>query len=68
MTDIIAKRKSEACVKQEISLLLVGRDNVVGIASRYGLDGKGIETRWGRDFLHPPTQNPIQWIPRLYRL
>jgi len=33
----------------------------------------GIESRWGRDFLHPfrpaqePTQPPIQWIPCLSR-
>jgi hypothetical protein len=25
----------------------VGRDSVVGIATRYGLDGPGIEPRWG---------------------
>jgi hypothetical protein len=28
------------------------RDSVVGIATRYGLDGLGIESPWGRDFLH----------------
>ena len=28
----------------------VGRDSSVGIASRYGLDGPGIEFRLGRDF------------------
>jgi len=31
----------------------VGRDSSVGIATRYGLDGPRIETRWGRDFPHP---------------
>jgi len=31
----------------------VGRDSVVGIATRYGLDGPGIETQWGRVF--PPS-------------
>ena len=42
----------------------VGRDSVVGIATRYGLDGPGVESRWGRDFPHPsrpalgPTQPP----------
>ena len=30
-----------------------GRESVVGIATRYGLDGPGIESRWGRDFPHP---------------
>ena len=31
----------------------MGRDSSVGIATRYGLDGPGIESRWGEDFLHP---------------
>ena len=45
----------------------------VGIATRYGLDGPGIESRWGRDFPHPsrpalkPTQPPVQSVPRLSR-
>ena len=49
--------------------LMVGRDSSVGIATRYELDGPGIESRWGRDFPHPsipalrPTQPPIQWVP-----
>jgi hypothetical protein len=30
----------------------VGRDSSVGIATRDGLNGPGIESRWGRDFLH----------------
>jgi hypothetical protein len=30
----------------------VGRD-IVGIATRYRLSGQRIESRWGRDFLHP---------------
>jgi len=27
----------------------------VGTATRYGLDGPGIESRWGRDFPHPAS-------------
>jgi hypothetical protein len=52
--------------------MIVGRDSVVGIATRYGLDGPGMESRWGRDFLQPsrpalgPTQAPIQWVPGLF--
>ena len=50
-----------------------GRDSSVGIATRYGLDGPGIESRWGggRDFPHlpraalGPTQPPVQWAPGL---
>jgi hypothetical protein len=29
------------------------RDSAVGIVTRYGLDGPGIESRWERDFPHP---------------
>jgi hypothetical protein len=40
----------------------------VGIATGYGLDGPGIESRWGRDLPHlckptlGPTQPPVQWV------
>jgi hypothetical protein len=50
---------------------IVDRSSSVGIATRYGLDGPGIESRWGPDFPHPsrtalgPTQPPIQWVPGL---
>ena len=50
----------------------MGRDSSVGIATRYGLDGPGIESRWGQDYPHPsrpalgPTQLPIQWVPGLF--
>jgi hypothetical protein len=43
----------------------------VGIATDYGLDGPGIESRWGRDFPHLSrpalghTQPPVQWVPGL---
>ena len=33
-----------------------GRERSVGIATRYGLDGPGIESRWGQDFPHRPDQ------------
>jgi len=45
--------------------------SVVCIAIGYGLDGPGIESRWGRNFPHlfrpavGPTQPPVQWVPGL---
>ena len=51
----------------------VGRDISVGIATRYWLDGPGIESRLERDFPHlfrtvlGPTQSPIQWVAGLCR-
>jgi hypothetical protein len=50
-----------------------GQGRIVGIATAYGLDGPGIESRWGRDFPHlsrpalRPTQPPVQWVPGLSR-
>jgi hypothetical protein len=40
----------------------VGRYSSVDIATRHGLDGPGIESRWGRHFPHPstPTLGPTQ--------
>jgi hypothetical protein len=35
------------------TLSSMGRCSSVGIATCYGLDGPGIESRWGRDFPHP---------------
>ena len=32
-----------------IIIINSGRDSSVGIATRYGLDGPGIEFRWRRD-------------------
>jgi hypothetical protein len=46
-------------------------DSSARVATRYGLDGPGIESWWGRDFPHPPrpalgpTRPPIQWAPGL---
>jgi hypothetical protein len=50
---------------------LCGPGSVVGIATSYGLDGPGIESRWGRDFPHlsrpalGSTQPPVQQVSGL---
>jgi hypothetical protein len=50
-----------------------GTCSVVSTATAYGLDGPGIESRWGRDFPHlsrpalRTTQPPVQWVPGLSR-
>jgi hypothetical protein len=79
---ILRLRSFESCVKQ--LLITVGisetskfrvynctfwnRNGVVRIATRYSLEGLGIETRWWRGFPHlsrpapRPTQPPVQWV------
>jgi hypothetical protein len=50
----------------------VGRDSVVGIEIRYGLDVPGIESQLGRDLLQISRtaqghiQPRVQWVPDLF--
>jgi hypothetical protein len=50
-----------------------GPGSVVGIATAYRLDGRGIESRWGQDFPHlsrpalRPNRPPVQWVSGLSR-
>ena len=45
-----------------------GQGSVDDIATDYGMDGAGIESRWKRDFQHlsrlalGPTQLPVKWV------
>jgi len=57
----------------ELSPYSSGRHSAVVIATRYELDGPGIEYRWGPDFPHPSrptlgsTRPPIQLVTCLFR-
>jgi len=57
-----------------LSMAMEGQDSVGGTATRYGLDGPGITSRWRRDFSAPsrptlgPTQPPIQWVPGFFQV
>ena len=48
--------------------MFVSLESVVGVATGYGVEGLGIESRWGRGFLYPfrltltPTQPLLQWV------
>jgi hypothetical protein len=60
-------------IRKTVFVTKVDRDSVAGIATRYGLDGPGMESFRGRDFPHlsrpalGPTQPPVQGIPGLSR-
>ena len=51
-----------------VYIYTVSRDSSVGIATRYRLEGPGIEFGWGRDFPHlfrpalGPNQPPVQRV------
>ena len=38
--------------------MIMGRDSSVGIVTRYGLNGPGIESRWGARFSAPFQTGP----------
>jgi len=44
---------NEVCIYGKPCRTKVGRDSAGGIATPYGLDSPGIDSRWWRDFLLP---------------
>ena len=76
-TDVLADKPSQSHPVSRQSYMCwpgtVGRDSLVGITTRYGLYGPGIESRYRRDFPHPsrpapgPNQPPVQCVLGLPR-
>ena len=53
LLNIFCSRLAAQCFNSAALILTVsGPSSVVGIATGYGLDGPGIESRWGRNFQH----------------
>jgi len=53
-------QKKSKCLCKLIIMIFVGRDSSVGIATGYGLDGTGIESRWSEIFRSCPNRS---WGP-----
>ena len=55
---------------QNIYTMLSGPSSVVGIATAYGLDGPGIESRWGEIFRTSPDRpwGPASLLCNAYRV
>ena len=60
------KAKQTFAISSIYLITFVGRDNLVGIATRYRLDSPGIESRWGEIFRTRPDRrlyNGFRGIP-----
>jgi hypothetical protein len=55
---LITLRMTQISPPQCRYVYIVGRDSVVGIATRYGMDGLGIESQWGARFSAPVQTGP----------
>jgi hypothetical protein len=73
---ILINSTTVLCLRLSFILRHFPTDNLLhtefGLSTRYGLDGPGIESRWGRGIPHPfrqalgPTQSPIQHVEGLF--
>ena len=51
----ITRNPTHSCHVLKVHYFCFGLGSSVGIATGYGLEGPGIESRWGRDFQPPQT-------------
>jgi hypothetical protein len=60
----------DGVILTEIVLFFLRLSSLILIATRYGLDGPGIESSWGRDFPHPSrrTLGPPSLLYNGYRV
>ena len=56
-----ARPKSARVALRDSTVCTVGRDSSVGVATRYGLDGPVIESRWGGEIFRTRPYRP--WGP-----
>ena len=73
-TEFLSIWTSETKNKSHMTSVMAGvhlpkrsRDSSVGIATRYGLDGPGIESRWGARF-SVPVQTGCEAHPASYKM
>jgi len=58
-------------LQHNCKLMSLARVSSAGVATRYGLDGPGVESQWARDISHPSrpalglTQPLTSWVTGL---
>ena len=58
LTRILLQKLTPTRLFNQLTSLYVDRDSAVGIVTRYGLDGPGIESRWGGEIFRTRPDRP----------
>jgi hypothetical protein len=72
LNNICIQSHGDSILREVKNTLFILSHISVCIATRYGMDGLGIESQWGERFSHPfrpalwPTQPPRQWVPGVF--